>query len=219
MTEQNKDTATRKLLSADDEPAVIQLVAVKNGRAVVVGIPAHFPSLPDDHPWQHDCDANGCTTLEHILWRGPVQDESDAAPAPAAGDGDIVADLREWAKVCEGVGGISRCEVLLRAATIVTELRRDLRRYENAHKTVMEDNKRLTAMVQQRWLPIESAPKDAEELLLARGKRVTSGNYWRETEQDRGEPDRWLSWDGGFTEEEPPTHFQPLPPPPEEVKS
>lgn len=66
----------------DDQPAVIQLVAIQDGRAVVVGIPPHYSQLPEDHPWQHNCDANGCTTVEHILWRGPVQDESTAQPPP-----------------------------------------------------------------------------------------------------------------------------------------
>lgn len=63
-----------------DQPAVIQLVAVKNGRACVIGIPAHYSKLPEDHPWQHNCDANGCTSVEHMLWRGSVQDESTAQP-------------------------------------------------------------------------------------------------------------------------------------------
>ncbi len=72
-----------------------------------------------------------------------MKSHSDTAPAPAAGDGDIVADLRAWAKVCEGVGGISRCEVLLRAATAITELRRDLRRYENARAVLVAENERL----------------------------------------------------------------------------
>jgi len=72
------------------------------------------------------------------------------------------------------------------------------------------------------WEPIETAPKDASEIILRRGDRVTSGNWFEETDYfdaQRGEmtefPDpHWMTWDGGFTEEEPPTHWMPLPPPP-----
>lgn len=64
-------------------PAAIQCVAVKNGQAVVIGVPAQYPHLPDDHPWHHNCDAMGCSSVEHMLWRGPVQDESTAVPPSA----------------------------------------------------------------------------------------------------------------------------------------
>ena len=80
--------------------------------------------------------------------------------------------------------------------------------------------------VPQGWRSIESAPKDGTVLVLCRGERVTPGNWheWSETaseyhsttgeylgqsEQDGGA--NWNSWDGGFTDEEPPTYWMPLP--------
>lgn len=87
---------------------------------------------------------------------------------------------------------------------------------------------RLRAAEADNWIPIESAPLDGSEILLMRGERVTSGAWieWTSTcpeyhsstgaylgqsEQDSGAS--WASWDGGFTEEEPPTHWKRLPKP------
>jgi hypothetical protein len=89
------------------------------------------------------------------------------------------------------------------------------------------------------WQPIETAPKDGTEIMLFapvqifQGKptseRVTLGHWLHEepyihehrdlqgrfVDQDESEGyDGWLSWDGGFTEENPPTHWMPLPEPP-----
>ena len=80
-----------------------------------------------------------------------------------------------------------------------------------------------------RWRPIETAPMDGSEILLCLGKRVTSGcwltgvdlgemAYHGTTGEPVGYPDAeeytlWMSWDGGFKEEEPPTHWMPLPAP------
>lgn len=80
----------------------------------------------------------------------------------------------------------------------------------------------------RRWRPISEAPIDGTEVILGRGERVTFGHWFPETEaigeefHNSGEylgtfptgevePASWLSWDGGFTPEEPPTHYQPLP--------
>ena len=88
------------------------------------------------------------------------------------------------------------------------------------------------------WMPIETAPKDGTEILLHapacdyKGTNVkarTTYGHWRapsdtprikyqdgfapEPEWEDFEP-FWASWDGGFTEEHPPTHWMPLPPPP-----
>lgn len=89
------------------------------------------------------------------------------------------------------------------------------------------------------WRTMDSAPKDGTDIVLAaidqvfRGEpmpdRVTVGHWTtddecREVIGDCGgecrcpeykfhEPS-WISWDGGFTEENPPTHWQPLPAPP-----
>lgn len=79
------------------------------------------------------------------------------------------------------------------------------------------------------WQPIDTAPKDGTEIILRRGERITSGawiewsksaaehhsttgEYLGQIEYDSGAS--WASWDGGFTEEEPPTHWQLLPAPP-----
>jgi hypothetical protein len=94
------------------------------------------------------------------------------------------------------------------------------------------------------WQPIETAPKDGSDIILGAlpqthdGKpvpvRVTIGRWPSEEEcrtyvGDCGgecrcpeydyEPPFWMSWDGGFTEENPPTHWQPLPEPPAEEQS
>lgn len=83
---------------------------------------------------------------------------------------------------------------------------------------------------EREWKPIETAPKDNEtEIILARGNRVTAGCWmeWEERcseyhastgvylgESLQGGGAMWMSQDGGFTEEEPPTHWMPLPAPP-----
>lgn len=79
------------------------------------------------------------------------------------------------------------------------------------------------------WKGIESAPKDGTEIILRKGDRVTSGAWieWTETatefhgttgawlgesEQDSGA--NWSSWDGGFRDDDEPTHWMELPEPP-----
>ncbi|MCU0943587.1 MAG: hypothetical protein MUE35_13690, partial [Hydrogenophaga sp.] len=82
------------------------------------------------------------------------------------------------------------------------------------------------------WRPIEEAPRDGTTVLLAAPGRVTAGDWHAEQwptaseyhgstgeylgQYETGEcvPAGWYSWDGGFTDENPPTHWQPLPPPP-----
>ena len=81
------------------------------------------------------------------------------------------------------------------------------------------------------WQPIETAPKDGRPILLFGDCRVTSGNWSApsetpriiyqdgfapDTEWDEWEP-YWESWDGGFTEEHPPTHWMPLPAAPKDT--
>lgn len=89
------------------------------------------------------------------------------------------------------------------------------------------------------WLPIESAPRDGTDIILGAGvqtfrdqpvpDRVTVGHWTTEEEcrilvgdcsgecrcpeYDYDDPS-WLSLDGGFTAENAPTHWMPLPPPP-----
>lgn len=91
------------------------------------------------------------------------------------------------------------------------------------------------------WQPIVSAPRDGTEVLLASigqtfdgvpiPDRVTLGHYTVGDELLKHVGDCggvcscpeyediepfWMSWDGGFTDENPPTHWMPLPPPPTE---
>lgn len=76
------------------------------------------------------------------------------------------------------------------------------------------------------WQTIGSAPRDGTEIILRKGDRVTAGawiewskshpehhsttgEYLGEVEYDSGA--HWASWDGGFCEDDEPTHWQPLP--------
>lgn len=89
------------------------------------------------------------------------------------------------------------------------------------------------------WMPIETAPRDGTDVILGskpqmhQGRavpaRVTVG-HWTTDEEcriDIGDcggdchcreyeyvDPFWISWDGGFTEENPATHWMPLPEPP-----
>lgn len=90
------------------------------------------------------------------------------------------------------------------------------------------------------WQPIETAPKDGTDIILGapaqeyQGKPVAPRStigHWTTDEEcqvdigDCGGECRcreyeyvdpyWMSWDGGFTAENPPTHWMPLPAPPE----
>ena len=81
------------------------------------------------------------------------------------------------------------------------------------------------------WQPIETAPKDGTEILLHGAGRTTYGQWAAPSKtphlhyQDGFAPEEvweefdpyWASWDGGFTDEHPPTHWRPLPPPPKEA--
>lgn len=80
------------------------------------------------------------------------------------------------------------------------------------------------------WREISTAPMDGTEIILRRGSRVTAGawtdwskseatfnsrgDYLGQEEYDSGA--QWCSWDGGFCEDDGPTHWQPLPEPPTE---
>ena len=97
----------------------------------------------------------------------------------------------------------------------------------------------LEADKAEEWLPIETAPKDGTEIILGsepqmfNGQpvpaRVTIGHWTTEEEcqVDMGDcggechcreyeyvDPSWISWDGGFTVENPATHWRPLPAPP-----
>lgn len=80
------------------------------------------------------------------------------------------------------------------------------------------------------WKDIASAPRDGTEIILRKGDRVTAGAWieWTKSEAefhsngtylgnyeyDSGAS--WSSWDGGFCDDDEPTHWQPLPAPPTE---
>lgn len=88
------------------------------------------------------------------------------------------------------------------------------------------------------WRDIATAPKDGTDLLLAgavpEGWRVTVGHWTTDEEcrtpigdcggecrcieYDYHDPS-WISWDGGFCDPWPATHWQPLPAPPEQAST
>jgi len=94
----------------------------------------------------------------------------------------------------------------------------------------------LQAHEARRWKPIESAPKDGTPIILRRGERVTPGQWVAASESGeqhfwdlegryqgseivgRTHDAYWMSDDGGFTADEPPTHWTPIPEPPQEVE-
>jgi len=84
------------------------------------------------------------------------------------------------------------------------------------------------------WKPIETAPKDGTDIILGAPAQEYQGNpteprstigHWATDEEcqvyagDVGECEYvepyWVSWDGGFAAENPPTHWMPLPKPPQ----
>jgi len=91
------------------------------------------------------------------------------------------------------------------------------------------------------WRPIETAPKDGTEIILYHPSETFEGNQyparvsagawleWTNTVSEyhastgvylgqsvQNEGAMWMSNDGGFREDSPPTHWMPLPEPPEE---
>jgi hypothetical protein len=106
--------------------------------------------------------------------------------------------------------------------------------YDSASRgvfTVTKGNKRLDhreanelEALLNPWPSIESAPRDGTQVILRRGKRITTGALiqWGNAHpeydsngavighgaQEPGEI--WSSADGGFTKDEPPTSWMPL---------
>lgn len=73
------------------------------------------------------------------------------------------------------------------------------------------------------WQDISTAPKDGTDILLGsppqefNGEpttRRTTVGQWVTAQDGDDDYSGWASWDGGFTEENPPTHWMPLPEPP-----
>ena len=89
---------------------------------------------------------------------------------------------------------------------------------ETAKNFLFPASAQAAAKVQQ-WQPIETAPKDGTEIILSREARVTSGLWFDMGGDDEGAEgwSGWVSQDGGFSEEHPPTNWMPLPEPPTEA--
>lgn len=144
-------------------------------------------------------------------------------------EADAIARSKLGIDQCEGGKRITRSYACSHCGAGHTDgCRRPLpKRYDDS-RAVLGLIARLRAAEADDWIPIESAPLDGSEILLMRGERVTSGAriewtttcpeyhsstgaYLGQSEQDSGAS--WASWDGGFTEEEPPTHWKRLPKP------
>lgn len=171
-------------------------------------IPLHLPIEAGNGGDEHDIAAMQAEieTLRHAL---------NACQQQAIQDGNTIAGLRAWQQ-----GALSCRE---------------------AEQARIDEYRFLAeaGSSQDGWLDILSAPKDGTHILLYapprefRGEpvaeRLTYG-YWdapehgaylgdcggecRCSEYDDAPEPYWFSDDGGFTEEHPPTHWRPLPPPP-----
>lgn len=73
----------------------------------------------------------------------------------------------------------------------------------------------LEAELVRRWQPIETAPKDGTNVVLASSERVTFGR-WLDNSQTRWPWEGWITPDGpwGPKATKAPTHWMPLPEPP-----
>ncbi len=122
------------------------------------------------------------------------------------------------------------------AARVCEEAAKQCSCFEMPHKILLQCAVAIRALPDaDGWQPIDTAPKDGTEIILARDDRVTSGFWMNEVEvmgsefhstgaylgqYPTGEIKEagwagWMSQDGGFTGEQPPTHWHPLPKPPE----
>ena len=64
-----------------------------------------------------------------------------------------------------------------------------------------------------KWRPIETAPKDGTPIIYFDGRHCIGEAFWQDKDEH---PPAW--WDEANTEEVEPTHWMPLPNPPEEQK-
>ena len=149
-------------------------------------------------------------------------------------------DLADWLEAVGGGPSAKRCATLLREQHArIAELESELEAIGAGGVSGPLVGRTAPPTAQaEGWRPIETAPKDGTEILLHapacdyKGTNVkarTTYGHWRapsdtprikyqdgfapEPEWEDFEP-FWASWDGGFTEECPPTHWMPLPPPP-----
>ena len=72
-------------------------------------------------------------------------------------------------------------------------------------------------MAQSDWQPIETAPRDGDTVLLCVQGHVTVGGWLDRAAQDieEYEPGAWEGWWTLDADEGEPTHWMPLPSPPE----
>jgi hypothetical protein len=56
-------------------------VYFRHGVVVITGCPVTIDGLPEDHPDQHNCDAMGCGSLEHVIARFPIEQANMAGIA------------------------------------------------------------------------------------------------------------------------------------------
>ena len=76
----------------------------------------------------------------------------------------------------------------------------------------------LAACDESPWRSMESAPKDGTDIMLAAPGRVTCGEWIVPNTPEWDDDPFWGSWGGNFSEENPPTHWMPLPAAPDGEK-
>lgn len=79
----------------------------------------------------------------------------------------------------------------------------------------------IAAYEQAMWRPIEEAAKDLDRVLLFKPDEPLTGDYmvsayWGPWYSQEGGGDYWIACSGGPLRQ--PTHYRPLPPPPESAK-
>ena len=83
---------------------------------------------------------------------------------------------------------------------------------ENTESTNMTRT-RIAIAERFKWRPIEHAPKDGTPIIYFDGRHCIGEAFWQDKDEH---PPAW--WDEANTEEVEPTHWIPLPEPPEEPK-
>ena len=146
-------------------------------------------------------------------------------------------DLADWLEAVGGGPSAKRCAALLREQHArIAELESELEAVGAGGVSGPLVGRAAPPTAQaEGWQSIETAPKDGTEILLhapacehegAPVQARTTYGHWcapsdtpRIKYQDGFAPEPewedfepfWASWDGGFTEEHPPTHWMPLP--------
>lgn len=111
--------ALQRLLAGETREAVaaerLEHVHITDKQAVVTGDPADLPdSVPDDDPRRHNCDAMGCPTLDHVLYRLPFTDRRKPV--------DIKALAKDLAESIDFTSGPVQARELFNKKLAVTSL-------------------------------------------------------------------------------------------------